>query len=515
MGTSFMLGTIYTFSHMYIYVSHYLRTFDPKLDKDGRDVLLVMPIWMITLSIFSILSVRIADRIGYWALSYIAFLWFSLNNFAAIFVTNYYLFIFVYGFCNGMALGLGYLPALYISWTYFPEKKSVATGCILFSSGISFFFMSPLISYLVNPDDLIDDHEEVQRRVPYMFSTLTTIFTSLTLVCSSLQPSPWVSFDPTNESQSERDQKKKRLIDFLQKATQLDIKIDINRFGRQKLADEVPNAEVGVIMAGQLPQIKVNDITLVPDYIPEMNCSSVNAKAETTDKRSDSLLSADLDEEIKRISMQVNARSCPSLRKALTSLPLYHISFLAVCMALYLQMMLESWHHNFKHAYDIRSRHLSYLLSLGSIGNATGKLFCGLIMVKLSFRTVYLTSIFIMAVTAFSFPYVLGHPDLKHIGYAYLFLAFFVLGMMLAMFPTGCMKTFGISVGSRVYPFIYLMFSICTLNSYLIIKLLTSVSLTFYLLGSVCTFGFISAFFFNEKHEWLASESNKQEVELK
>ena len=215
MGVNFMMGMFYAYTNMYIYVSNYLRIYDKSLDPDGKDALLIMPLWICSLSIAAIASVKIADRVEYWALNYMAFSWFCANNLAAVFVKDRKVFLLVYGVGNGLACGLGYLPSLYIAWNYFPNQKSVATGLILLSTGISIFFLSPLITYIVNPDDLKDEQDDIQRKVPFMFACLTTMFLVIMLISCSLQPSPWIAYDHDEDDQpsDHKSQKLRYLID--------------------------------------------------------------------------------------------------------------------------------------------------------------------------------------------------------------------------------------------------------------------------------------------------------------
>lgn len=136
---------------------------------------------------------RIAEKIGYRTLNFIAFAWFTLNHVMMIFVKDYYLYIGVYGVMNGMAIGFGYLPALYTAWTYFPDKKSVATGVILFCAGMSASISSPLVTMIVNPNNVDPSSKEVVENVPWLFTCLAIAYGTLTLIACSLQPAPFES----------------------------------------------------------------------------------------------------------------------------------------------------------------------------------------------------------------------------------------------------------------------------------------------------------------------------------
>ena len=186
MAVNLMVGFFYMFSSMYLYVASYLRLSDKSIDLDGKKVLVIMPVWIMCQCLTSLVSIKVAERIGFWSLNLIAFVWFSLNHLLIAQVTSFYGFVIVYGVFNGLAMGLGFLPALYISWTYYPTKKSIVTGCVVFCSGISACILSPIITHLVNPDNLNDHDPEVAKRVPYMFRCLALAFSSITLVACLL-----------------------------------------------------------------------------------------------------------------------------------------------------------------------------------------------------------------------------------------------------------------------------------------------------------------------------------------
>ena len=135
----------------------------------------------------------------------IAFTGYTLVNLLMVYVKSYWLFIICYGFLPGITIGLGYLPSMYIAWTYFPKQKSMITGVILFTAGISASILSPITTYVVNPNSLpdYDTNPAVYNNVPSMFRFLFFYFAALTLVACAFQPQPFVS----------RDYQEKKLID--------------------------------------------------------------------------------------------------------------------------------------------------------------------------------------------------------------------------------------------------------------------------------------------------------------
>ena len=128
---NFMIGAYYFFSNINSYVAAYLNQYDSTVT--SKDTLLIMPLYIVMQSLGSILSIKLSSRYGYVMVSNISYAIFGLSSLAMVFCTGYWTFIFLYGFLNGLVIGTGYMPALCIAWTYFPDKKSIITGISLFT----------------------------------------------------------------------------------------------------------------------------------------------------------------------------------------------------------------------------------------------------------------------------------------------------------------------------------------------------------------------------------------------
>lgn len=193
MIVNIMIGSYYFFSNINSYVAAYLRSFNP--DVTAKDTLLIMPIWIVMQSIGTIVSIKLCSSYGYPTVSNVSYGLFAVANLIMVFVKSYWVFVFVYGAFTGLMIGIGYMPALFIAWTYYPETKSIVTGVSLFTAGISASILSPASTAIVNPDNVVDyeNDPEVYNRVPTLFFCLFLYFGGLITIGAFLQPPPFES----------------------------------------------------------------------------------------------------------------------------------------------------------------------------------------------------------------------------------------------------------------------------------------------------------------------------------
>ena len=517
MMVNFLFGTFYAFSNTYIYVSNYLRQFDKEIDEQGRRVMFAMPVWLFCQCVFTVVSVRVADKIGWWALNYIAFVWFCLNNLAMVFIKSYWQFLLVYGVGNGMAFGLGYLPAIYISWTYFPDRKSLSTGCLLFSTAISTCILSPLATHIVNPNNLPDDDQSVIDRVPLLFRCFTIIFLVISLIACSLLPPPYILV--ILEEKKGKD-KGKGLEEKIQgegtmRIRNLGMLLDLTRKGatREDLVRiaQVRIAERGAaadqeafMMMGQLEENQMKELAFNEPIGPDSE-EITDIEGGSTENK----LDVDVEGEIQRLDKVSKEGNCPSVREGLGSITFVMLCFMVVCVACYCYFMLTTWKNYFKQYLKMRDKQLSYLLSFGAVMNALGRLLTGLSLLKVSFKWIYMPTVLVSSICAFSLEYVMSTLKNEIIAIAYVGVAFYALGTSVTVFPTICMKVFGVQVGSRIYPFVYVCFSIGCGLSYLLSRVCPTVQFATYVIGGLGVCGFLLSIFFNDKPDWSSAKSIK------
>jgi Major Facilitator Superfamily len=183
-----MVGSYFSYSRINPYVAAYLRQYDANVT--NKETLLVLPLWLIVKGIGALLGVKLSEAIGYRTTNALAFVSFTAVTYLTSMLTDYWSFMFIYGIGSGICIGMGYLPSIYVAWTYFPQRKPVITGAALFMSGISASILSPLSIKVLNPHNVNDfeSDTEIVQNVPKLFRVYALIFGALTIVGCSLQP---------------------------------------------------------------------------------------------------------------------------------------------------------------------------------------------------------------------------------------------------------------------------------------------------------------------------------------
>jgi hypothetical protein len=536
MAVNLLIGSYYTYSNMYMYVGNYLKIYNPWLDDENNKVKMIMPIWIIVQSCVAVLSVRIAEKIGYRTLNFIAFSWFTLNNVAMIFVKDFYVYVMVYGVSNGIAIGLGYLPALYTAWTYFPDKKSVATGVILFCAGMSASISSPIVTFLVNPDNLPVNDPKVTDKVPYLWTCLTCGYAAITLIACSFQPAPFESEALKQKKQlqkklgnTENKQEKKEIEGrirgmsvvgaFNNQITQKDMEVVNKELFSRNMG---PQDAEGAFLVGTLNNNAIEDIVHNTGVYTfrKTDIAGLEKFAEKHhhgDKEDSLIGDKDQADEIYRLSREIQEQACPSFTYGITSKTFLMLGVMSFCCSIYNYFLLLCWKKIFQTKLSMGDKELSFLLTVGAVANSSFRIISGVLLLKLTFKTLYYTLVSVMILGAFTFDSVVSQTMSPAIGSIYLFFAFAGLGTMVTIFPTICVKAFGSDVGSKLYPVIYLCFSMSNLTCYLITSYLTNFEVMFYIFGGFAVIGLLTGLIFDPEPSWhqaMVDQANKDHQKL-
>jgi sugar phosphate permease len=142
-------GSLYSWSGINGYYISYLKHLDsPSIEiKDGY---FFMPIITFSTMCFSPLVTIINEKKGIKIISLISTILIILTNIALYYSTNItyvYVCMILYGIINAM----NYMPVIKNCLLYFPKKKGLINGLVLFGYGTSSLIYNSIADYLINP----------------------------------------------------------------------------------------------------------------------------------------------------------------------------------------------------------------------------------------------------------------------------------------------------------------------------------------------------------------------------
>ena len=142
-------GSLYSWPGINGYYISYLKYSDsPSIEiKDGY---FFMPLITFSTMCFSPIITIINDKKGIKVLSFISTILIILTNIALYYSTHIYS---VYGcmICYGIINAMNYMPIIKNCLFYFPNKKGLITGLVLFGYGTSSLIYNSIADYLINP----------------------------------------------------------------------------------------------------------------------------------------------------------------------------------------------------------------------------------------------------------------------------------------------------------------------------------------------------------------------------
>jgi MFS family permease len=564
---NFMIGAYYFFSNINIYVASYL-----KQNNDGltpKDTLLIMPIYIVMQSLGTILSIKLSARFGYPMVSIVSYAVFSLASLFMVFTTGYWTFVLLYGVIAGLAIGIGYMPALIIAWTYYPDKKSIVTGVCLFTAGISASILSPMSTAIVNPDNLSDyeTNPAVFGRVPFLFFCLFLLYGGMTLVGAFLQPPPFESkaiqelkelkeLDEANKIELAKEQHHELEVvngsihskekhsslhhaqpqedgvltqEEFKKAIQREIEQDKNF--QSGLIGDLPAEDLAkLVITKKSVQVLIRDQkeSLRQSIRASMNRQSFRnsiarfkglhnnlANPEVAEKHArDLLVSPAISPEQAQKDKQIRESINRHIKQE-------HIDCPGLGYALaswpYWSLALMAYSCSI-YNYFMNSVWKQFYVTKIIVSDKQ----MALILSYGAFANsiVRVVSGFAMMKYDFKYIYLLlvsstilccftinSFLENYIIGAIYSMTVFGGIGIQVTIFPTVCTKVFGQTVGPKVFPFVFSFFSLANLTQYFILKFTEDWGFMFWLFGVIACGGLALGFLFTSSPDWREAQS--------
>jgi hypothetical protein len=153
--THLMIGGIFIWGNIVVYVTSYFRLYDPELNMEHTFIL--FPIQVILNNVIMYLGSLIALHWHPKIAVGLATICMFCGCFFSSYMTSWSLYFVLYGLVVTIGVGFGYTAPLIVAWSYFPEKKGRVSGLITCGFGFSAGIFNMVSTSLVNPDNIPPD----------------------------------------------------------------------------------------------------------------------------------------------------------------------------------------------------------------------------------------------------------------------------------------------------------------------------------------------------------------------
>lgn len=449
MVVNFMIGTFFAYGSINAYLA---AAFSVR----PESTIVILQLWLTTETFGCILQAILADYLNLWFIQYGAMLAYALLFFLTSFIPDVQAFIWVFGLVTGICTGLAILPGVYISWTYFPRRKSLATGLCICSMGLGTAVITPLAALYANPDDLPPSHPRFGERFRSLQRGLGIIFGVLTLVFCSLQPFPL-----TKEQMKEAEEAEVVKASIEQKTG--------------------AGAEKGNNTRHSLPIIEY------PNYRRNKRMKS-NLQIPARDSPVTAL--------------EVNY-PCPSLAVGFKSREFYLFVLFIFSANFFIDFVICNWKEYFIYRLPLVSDHsLSQLLIFGGVTNAVVRAFIGPLIEMLGYKGFYWLLSALTIGGSFSI-YYLGVTYVTAV--IYTTLGFGLMGMLYTGSPCLADSIFGDIIGPKIYSYVYMFLCVSSFGEYFIYVeygVFGNYQQMYIIFGAFAIVSFIAVVFLDYKPNW-------------
>ena len=541
------------FSNTNSYVAGYFKM-------DSGSTIVILQIWTLSETISSCTCLKVCEKIGFRTAAWICFIAFPLLHLICSFIKNYYAFAFIFSIVAGLFTGTGYLIALYVSWTYWPDKKSIVTGIILFTYGIAPSIFSPLSTAIINPKKLEQGQKGFGDNLPFLFQIYAIIYGAIGVLACLLMPAPYMTEHHEEKrlakhilhNYNHADQKHMQAAQEVMHRNNfganykgfLISKKDIISVHKHELMNQVDHIGDGPhallinflkwdrIQDLVVPNMKFHKVTetkhehlaswleeqkklhgssmpnnIIHDYevLKNIRLSDpglIRKQASPTRQ----IISHDGEAIYKKL-IEIKQKGPESFKKAIFSLSFFNVMLMTICCTLFPFFLISNWKDYYmiifkKEGLITTDASLSLMVTYSAVSNSLSRLIIGVAILKVKLRYLMIAQNVIVVFSAFSFQSIMKSYGL---GVFYLVIIWFSIGMYVTLLPTMSASIFGTTFGTQVYPLFFLGFSISSFAQYFLYAFYgknDSSGMMFYLFGAIGTVSLLYSIFINLQPNW-------------
>lgn len=539
-----VIGCSFAFGNANLYVAKRLKS-------SPEETIVVMQIWAVTQFVFTFVGLELMEKVGAWTINILSLTGFVLVQLIASWIDEYYAFIFFYGILSGAFIGMGFIMALFIAWTHYPESKNIATGVILLCAGMSPCIMGPVTTALANPDNLPVTDPRLADRMPYLFRMYALIYGCVALAGSLILPPAWESKHLQEHQEAQQthaskdfksDQHRAAVEDVLSRhgphagnsttpaLTAEDIRavhnhevhqqvfhfggghhmmFIANRGKPQRVADLLVNqmkyhrtreTDHPVLSsfraAPSLGEAKKPEHKEITQTLPEDQTAlqpRTGGQQSTAGKR---LVIEHNVEALHKKLKELDQGEPTCLRDAVKTITFWKLLIMVYGVSIWNYYICSNW----KFVYEIElertvtDRQLSLMITYGALSNSFVTLFSGFFAMKFQWQYLYWFASALTIFSAFSFAGVMKSYGL---GAMYVVFGAGCLGIETMIFSTITSKLFGEKAGPMVYPFVLLSMTLANFSQHFFFRYYVqktrSLEAMYYYFGAICVLGLLAS----------------------
>ena len=524
-----VLGSFYLWGAINLYVNSYYFNLDPSNRLSPGFTLVVFPLMSLFSHSASPFGIKLADKIGLRPLIFICTIWLFSAVFLSSFMPNFWYFLIFYAMLFGIPVGLLYLPPLYNSFQYFPEKKALISGIIMGGYGLGSTFSTLLVMKIINPHNIppsviVDgkkyfDHS-ISENVPSALRYLALFFLCMCSIGGLLiipkkeenNEEDFVDIDNNEQfnlkrrllqdSRSVEWEKSKSVSSSHQRPSALSAASHHNPIHGHRLKHHIHlthhNLEKPYIRPSSLKDgSNFNKFSSDPP-------GATNEMGEIKQEKEERLEEEfPIDSKLKTMELVVSlpSKRYPDVINALKSKKFIQMFLMMFCSASYGYLISANFKNYGVTFPNVNDHFLNFVGSVGAICNGGSRLFWGIINQKFPFRGLYFT---ILLIQIFLNSTLSSVADNNAAYMTWVCMSLAMEGSHFVIFPALCAKVFGTNTGTRAYGFLFFSCFLANLGQFLIVTFLEPVmgySNLFWIFVFGSCVSFVINLFFRDNHD--------------
>ncbi|EAS00157.3 oxalate/formate antiporter family transporter (macronuclear) [Tetrahymena thermophila SB210] len=534
-----MSGSMFLWGQINVYVtSYYRQKDDANLDLSVGGA--IFPVMMASFGFGLPLGIKLVKIFGQARISLLISTIIScLMIVISSYTERFYQFVIVYGIISGLAQGSIFFVPIYIGYLYFPNNRGLVAGINSLGYALNSFLFGLLFFKLVNPNGLpqISNPDgysyfegvsiSVAQAVPQAIRSIGYIFLSVSIFATQL-----IMYHPNQIGEQEKRlkkelQKKESEMKELQQIQQKLELIDIQSTKKNNKEDQEQFKQTDIVQLDQLEVNKKIEIIQLEEELIQQKIqiahklelqlekqhknsflSEISTKPLDLEKyydQKENKMEADLQELKKRnayIEKQLNSLGPPSIKICFRQPQLY-VSILLGFLVIGLGLIINGNYKSIAKDYGFTSDSFQSLVgSLSGIASGFCRPVWSLLLDKYSFKRILQILLLIEIITSLTMQFT----NVNKIFYAlWVFIIHTTLGGVLVMWPVFCSQINGIKIGSQLYCFYWLGFTIANLFQFMLVMgLKTKIGFNniLYIYFAQALIGLLLITFYNFKINW-------------